>query len=191
MFNVPPRHHHPVLPPFLHVCLPQGHHIILSLVSLQSDRELIPWILTLIQWDPYNPLSDYRNTHRQVRTFAKTHARTYDTNMCHFKVHCVKVGVQIPDVHPLAIDVLVKVLQKSKRSRVSVTVGVRLCVFLRGSVCYRGRFSQSFQCAARTEVSNFVFLETSVWQNRWMCELCVQYHSARFWYCLCVIMCGS
>lgn len=83
MLNVSPRRPWSC-GPSLTSSLPQGHLIILSPVSLQSNQELIPWILTLIQWDPYNPLSDYGNAHRQVCAFAdarrrRTHTRVVET----------------------------------------------------------------------------------------------------------------
>lgn len=46
--------------------------LIMSL-SPSSQAELILWILTLIQWNSYNPLSDYR---APPHTHTQTHAQT-------------------------------------------------------------------------------------------------------------------
>lgn len=58
--------------------------LIMSL-SPSSQAELILWILTLIQWNSYNPLSDYRappptHTHKRMHRHAQ-HA--YNTDMHH------------------------------------------------------------------------------------------------------------
>lgn len=45
-----------------------------SLLSPQSDQELILWILTLIQWDSYNPLSDY-GPHTHIQTHSCLHIK--------------------------------------------------------------------------------------------------------------------
>lgn len=67
----------PPLPPSCPSCFP------FSLLSLQSDQELILWILTLIQWDSYNPLSDYGATH----THAHTDCRHIQTHTCMYIRH--------------------------------------------------------------------------------------------------------
>lgn len=64
--------------------LPASHPSCLSfsLLSLQSDQELILWILTLIQWDSYNPLSDYgaTNTLSHVHAHSDTHMHAHNTH---------------------------------------------------------------------------------------------------------------
>lgn len=71
-FSTPWNH-----PIFLHLStspsLAPNMSLFLSLLSLQSDQELILWILTLIQRDSYNPLSDYGGTQTHVQTHTRGH----------------------------------------------------------------------------------------------------------------------
>lgn len=55
-------------------------------LSPQSDQELILWILTLIQWDSYNPLSDYGATHTHTYTHIQTHTCTNKPDKYHLNV---------------------------------------------------------------------------------------------------------
>lgn len=100
-----------------------------SLLSLQSDQELILWILTLIQWDSYNPLSDYAATHMYAtfrHTHSHTHACTYNTGKHHLDVYCVDLNTWCTSLHGWCPC---KSSAKWKREVGLVSVYICVCVF--------------------------------------------------------------